>query len=141
MLGNMGDNFKKRGFDMAGVKVDCKNLVPLLAACAQKCNEYVRDIVPKDHCIKPAQEVVKASKNMITVCRNHIKECKDSACIAVCKSLVSACEKAVEKSTACVDVCMGAGTDKDAQEVCQTCAQACRDCIKFCNDCLAKACS
>ena len=126
---------------MVGVKRDCRQLITLLTACAEKCDEYTQNLVSKHHCVKPAQEVVLVSKNMITICRDHIKECKDVDCGEVCKACIKACEKVVEKATACVDVCMGAGSDQDAKEVCTDCAKACRDCMKACDDCMSKACS
>ena len=126
---------------MTGVKADCRHLIPLLTACAEKCEEFVRGLVPKHHCVKPAQEVIQAAKNMIVVCRDHMKDCGNADCRTVCQETVRACEKAIEKSTACVDVCMGAGSDEDAKEVCADCAKACRDCIKACNNCIEKACA
>jgi hypothetical protein len=102
---------------------------------------YVRDIIPKSHCLKPAQEVIQVTKNLITILRQHLKECKNSVCLSVCQPAIKTCEKVVEKCTACVDACMGSGSDQDAKEVCQDCHQACKDCIKACNECLGKACS
>ncbi|MFA5998731.1 MAG: hypothetical protein WC747_01785 [Candidatus Babeliales bacterium] len=126
---------------MIEVKADCRHLIPLLTECAEKCDEYVRDLVPKHHCIKPAQEVIQVAKNMVVVFKDHIKECTNTICSTACHATMRACEKAIEKSTACVDVCLGAGSDEDAKIVCADCAQACRDCMKSCDDCVEKACA
>lgn len=126
---------------MSSVKDLCKSGVPVLTKSADMCDKYVRGTEPKHHCVKPAQDVVAMCKKTIAELRSHTTSCKNSGCVALCQSSIKASEKAVEKNTACIDACMGAGSDNDCKIVCKDCADACRACIKAYQDCAQNACS
>lgn len=123
------------------VKESCKFAAQKLGVCADKCEEFVKDLIPKTHCIPAARDAVAACKKLIEQCRAHIASCKNPTCTTVSQVCIKAAEKAVEKATACADACAGAGSDADCKIVCKDCAQACRACMQSCQDCLQKVCA
>ena len=126
---------------MASVKEVCKISIEKLKVCADKCDQHVKNLVPKNHCVQPAKDAIAASKQLIFACRGHLQSCKNPECKAVAIACIKSAEKVVEKATACIDACNGAGSDQDVIIVCKDCIEACKACIKNCEECAQKVCS